>query len=79
MTADVVILPVITTLDVPAERVLEQAAQKGLAHVVVLGYDNDGEEFFASSYADGSDVLWLLERLKAQLLAIPEKLRERGN
>jgi hypothetical protein len=57
----------ITKLDLPPDRILEYAAGK-LSGVVILGYTNEGDEFFASSYADGGDVLWLLERLKKQLL-----------
>lgn len=65
--AEIHVLDVITRLDIPAERVLEQALGK-LEKVVVMGYDKDGEEYFASSMADGGDVLWLMERLKQQLL-----------
>lgn len=35
---------------------------------MVLGYDRDGGEYMASSYADGGTVLWLLERCKARLM-----------
>ena len=57
----------ITKLDLPPDRILQQAVGE-LEGVVVLGYKKDGSEYFASSYADGGDVLWLLERLKKQLL-----------
>lgn len=67
---DVVILPVLTRLDIPAERVIGMAQAAELANVVVLGYTKDGNEYFASSYADGGNVLWLMERLKKQLLEI---------
>lgn len=60
----------VTTLNVDADLVVKDALVSGLTDVVVLGYDADGDEYFASSMADGGDVLWLLERLKAQLLAI---------
>ena len=34
-----------------------------------MGFTADGdEEYFASSYADGGTVLWLLERLKKRLI-----------
>ena len=56
----------ITSLDVPVKKVLNAAAV--LQSVVVLGYTSDGQEFFSSSIADGSEVLWLIERLKLQLL-----------
>lgn len=58
----------VTRLDLPPDRVLQQAVG-ALESVVILGYDRDGLEYFASSLADGSDVLWLLERCKRQLLS----------
>lgn len=63
---NVFILPVITSLDVPAERILDSA--RHLKSVVIAGYDEEGNEWFASSLADGGDVLWLIERVKQELL-----------
>ncbi len=68
MNDNVHILPVITSLDIPAERVLNSALAKELDRVVVMGYDKDGAEYFASSMADGADVVWLAERIKKKLL-----------
>lgn len=59
----------ITKLDVPPDRVLDGAKGK-LEGVVVMGFDVDGNEYFASSYADGATVLWLAERMKKMLLEI---------
>ena len=67
---NVVYAPFVTRLDIPAERVIEKAGLAGLTNVVIMGYDADGDEYFASSYASGPDVLWLLERLKLQLLTM---------
>jgi hypothetical protein len=39
------------------------------AGVVIIGYDQEGNEAFASSYADGGVVLWLLERCKRRLIS----------
>ncbi len=69
---DVIPLPIVTRLDVNPERVLESAKDAGLEGVVVIGFDKDGNEYFASSYADGGTVLWLLERLKKKLLEVPD-------
>ena len=69
MSAKVIPLGCITKLDLPVDRVLESAKGK-LEGVVLLGYDNDGNSYFASTYADGGDVLWLLECAKKQLLEI---------
>lgn len=62
----------ITTLDMPPDQILERAMDQ-LEGVVILGYDKNGEEFFASSYADGGTVMWLLERCKIKLMQAVEK------
>ncbi len=72
MTDNVVIGNVVTLLDVPAERVLLRAREARLESVVILGYDPDGNEYFASSVADGATVVWLMERCKLQLLRTGE-------
>ena len=69
---NLVVLNCVTRLDVPAERILKAALERGLESVVVVGYDAAGEEYFASSLADGGDALWLLERCKKKLLDVPE-------
>jgi hypothetical protein len=74
MSADnVVILPVVTTLDLPPERMLNAALERGLKEVVIIGYDLEGEEYFASSVSDGGDVVWHLERAKLKLLRMPDE------
>ena len=70
--AEVVILDVVTRLDVPAERILSAAGEADLAAVVVVGRTEGGEFYFASSLADGGDVLWLLELAKKKLLEIAD-------
>jgi hypothetical protein len=57
----------ITRLDLPPDRILQAAVGK-LEGVVVMGWDHEGKEYFASSYADGGTVLWLAERMKKMLL-----------
>jgi hypothetical protein len=58
----------VTRLDIPADRVLEQAIGK-MDGVVILGYTKEGDDYyFASSYADGGTVMWLLERCKNALM-----------
>lgn len=59
----------VTKLDLPVDRVLESAKDQ-LEGVVLMGYDKEGEFYFASTYADGGDVLWLLENMKKKLLSI---------
>ena len=69
MKSNVIPLGCITKLDLPVDRVLEAAKGK-MNGVVLLGYDNNNEFYFASTYADGGDVLWLLENAKKQLLEV---------
>jgi len=69
--SNVIPLGGITKLDLPVDRVLESAKEQ-LEGVILIGYDKEGEEYFASTYADGGDVLWLIERLKKRLLETPD-------
>lgn len=72
MTEKVVALPVVTSCDLPPERLLQAAIDAGLSEVVIVGFDKDGEEYFSSSVADGGSVLWNLERAKMRLLRMPD-------
>lgn len=74
MSAEIVRFPGISRLDLDPQRVLETVVEEGLQGVVVLGYDAEGEEYFACSYADGGEVLWLLERMKLKLLRVADDL-----
>ncbi len=64
---NIIQLPVVTKLDLNADRVLENLIGK-LDGFVLAGWDKEGNEFFSSTFADGGDVLWLVERLKLSLL-----------
>lgn len=57
----------VTSIDIPADRVLQKAMGK-LTKAVIAGYDIHGDYYFASSVADGGDALWLIENLKMALL-----------
>lgn len=59
----------ITTLDIPVDTVLEQA-KENMASVLLIGFDNDGELYFASTMADGGEVMWLIEMAKKRLLEV---------
>lgn len=74
-TAKVVPLGCITRLDLPADRIIDALREQDLEGVVVMGFHreaNGGTLYFASSYADGGTVLWLMEQCKKRLLAIGE-------
>ena len=64
----------ITRLNTDPSMVLENAKEHIGEGVVVVGYDTDGDIYFASSLADGGDVLWLFEKAKKALLEIGEDL-----
>lgn len=69
MSAEVITFPGDTTLGLPPDRVLEAAVGK-LDTVLILGYDSEtGEEYFASSVTDRATILWLLERLKHDIVS----------
>ena len=67
------ILQQITRLDLPPDRILEGAMDK-LQGVVVLGYKENGTSYFASSYADGGTVIWLMEQAKKRLLDMADEM-----
>lgn len=72
MSAKIIPLGNITSLDLPTERVLDQAKGHCSDGVVILGFDDDGDFYFASSIADGGSVIWLLELAKKRLLEVGE-------
>lgn len=66
----------ITKLDGDPVRILQSALDAGMSSVVIVGFDKDGGEYFASSYADGADVVWHLERAKFKLMVIADELAD---
>lgn len=58
----------ITKLDLTPDIVLENLKGK-MEGFVIMGYTEDGEEYFSSTYADGGTALWLMERCKKALLS----------
>ena len=69
MTDNVIPIGGVTYLDIDPDLMLKNTIGT-LDSVVIIGYDKDGGEYFASSIADGPEVLWLLEQLKLKLLEI---------
>ena len=67
---EVIIMEGVTRVDLNPERVLDAAIDVGLTDAIVIGWDKEGELYFASSIAGGADVLWLLEKAKKELLDI---------
>ena len=73
MTKKIIPFTGITKLDIQPDEVLKAAMGK-LEGLVILGYDKEENEYFASTYADGGDVLWLLERCKKMLLEFSSEI-----
>lgn len=67
---NVTVLDLITSHDLPVERVLDAAQAANLTNVTVVGYDANGDFYFASTIADGPNVLWDLEKAKHALMEI---------
>lgn len=72
MTDNVVKFPGATLLDLEPDDILEEAKGK-LSKVLILGYTTEDDEFLAASFADGPTAIWLMERLKLQLLDIVDQ------
>lgn len=70
MSDNVVDFTGITTLDIQPTRILAKAAGAKLKTCVVVGWDDAGELYFASSVAGGPEVIWLFEVAKKRLLEI---------
>ena len=72
---NIILFDGITKLDLPADRVLLKAAQEAdLESTVIIGFTKDGDFYFASSLADGGNVLWLLELAKRELFNKADEL-----
>jgi len=69
---NVTILPMVTSLSLPVERVLNAALESKIKSVWIIGEDADGQLYFASSEADGGAALWWMEKAKKALMEISE-------
>jgi len=66
----------VTKLDLDPDIILENNKGK-FEGFVIVGWGKDGNETFASTYADGGDVLWLLERCKMALFRNIEEYEDK--
>lgn len=57
-----------SSTDVPVPKVLRWATEALCSEVIVIGYDKNGDFYFASSKANGPDVLWLLKLAERKLM-----------
>jgi hypothetical protein len=57
----------LTKLDLEPDAILT-AALGSLTEVVIIGTTKDGNQYFATSSADGKNILWLLETARFMLM-----------
>lgn len=72
---NVVSAPIISRVDCSADDTVREALGK-LDAVVIVGYDREGNEYYASNVADGANALWHLQRGIHNLMTIVDKLEE---
>ena len=70
---NVTVLPVITTLDLDVERVLQAAIEAKPKHIWVIGENAEGGLYFSSSTSDGGDALWWMEKAKKALMEVGDE------
>lgn len=51
-----------TKADLPVEYILQRAREAEMSECVVVGFDKDGYEYFASSRGDAAQVIYHLQR-----------------
>ncbi len=49
-------------------QVLDRASSANLSAAMIIGLRDDGTLFFETSIADGSDTVWMLEKVKFAIL-----------
>lgn len=49
-------------MDIDATSILRSAHDRGVVEIVIVGYDAQGKEFFASSMADAGEAIFHLQR-----------------
>lgn len=66
--SDIIYLHELTDEDIPPERVLEAAKERCTEAVIVIGWAEDEETYFAMSTGDAKAVLFALEEAKFMLM-----------
>jgi hypothetical protein len=70
LVENVTVLPVVTSLDLDVERVLQAAIDARPKALWIIGEDADGGLYFASTRSDGGEALWWMEKAKYALMEI---------
>jgi hypothetical protein len=73
--SNVIKAPIISRIDTDADSVLRDTIGK-LDEVIIVGYDKNGNEFYASNVADGTNALWHLQRATYNLLGVVDNIDE---
>lgn len=60
----------IVSAEIPCEKVLQGAIAANLDAVLVIGWDENGEMYSASSMGDVGELLLLIEKYKKELLDV---------
>ncbi len=76
MSAEILEFTGETLLDLDPRRVLQAAIDAGMSEVVIVGYDADGNDYYASSMSDGRSANWHLDRAKWRLMKTVDALEE---
>lgn len=69
---NVVRFPGMTRKEIDPDELLSAALGK-MEGVIIAGYTKDGIEYYASSYSDGGEIMWLVERFKHMLMQIVDE------
>lgn len=64
----VIMSPNVTSLDLTPARILQMAFDADLESVVVVGYDKNGNEYYAATAGDPAETIWLFERSKHRIM-----------
>jgi hypothetical protein len=74
---NVIVLDVLTTINLPPERILNAALEADLAAlVVIVGYDKNGSITFTRlSIPHGATINWLLDQCKKRIIDEPSDMR----
>lgn len=65
--------PGTTRLTTPVPKILAAAAGKKLTDVIVIGWTDEGDFYFASSDANGAEVNWMLDIAKRELIGMGDE------
>jgi len=74
--AKIIQFPGITKLDMNPQIILQKALEAEMTEVIVVGFDKDGNEYFASSKADAGSVLYHFQRAIHALMKIIDDMIE---